>query len=378
MRTAHWTGLALLLLPTVAAAQIPLPTGNLFSDEQRRPAAKKADPVSQAQARLDGLKAQLAAIRELASWASTNRSELANLYSDALANLKQARATIQRAKGKDAGGWVEPQGFEVEPVVVSMQSTAPSSSYMVSAPVVEPDKFYLWTRVRFPDDWVKEKKTVTLSYQIYPEDYLPMATTYQNTANAIFRGYASSLKVDTKLVNYYWQVKGLSLPPGRYFVSAVMSTYEGARAGLVSLGMFRVEGKLLPTIKGRLPHYRDWFGIYNPKIVLTDLKAEVKGKAIQLSGSYKREAFAKGQKPVWIEAAVEKDNTRTLILRTMRPLTAAVTKFGGKDFLIKEHGLAPGTYTIQVSVYTEHPSSDTKWAFPSGSRSDKTGSIILP
>jgi hypothetical protein len=376
MRCVAWTvAAAALLLPSLAAAQIPLPTGNFFSEEQRKTTAKKADPVQHEQARLEAMKAQLAAIKELASWASTNRTELANLYSDSLANLKQARAAIQRAKGQAATDYVEPRGFEVEPIQVNTSTALPASSS--STPVVPPDGFYLLTRVQFPEAWVKEKKRLSISYQIYPEAYLPMATTYQNTNNAIFRAYSSSLTALSATTTFNAQVKGLALPPGRYFASMVIAAYDSSRDSLVSLGMFRVEGKILPSVQAVRPHYTDWYRTYTPMVSLTDLKAEVKGKGLQLSGAYKREGFAKGQKPVWLEVVAEQGDTRAVLLRSMQPLTAAVTKFGGKGYLVKEHSLAPGTYTIRVTVFTEHPSSDSKWAYPTGSRSDKTVTVTV-
>jgi hypothetical protein len=367
----------LSLLPATAGAQIPMPTGipNPLSGTAGQPVKAKADPVARAQARVDAIKAQLAALREIASWASTNRTELWKLYSDSLANLIQARAAIR----KGAAPYLEPKGFEIEPVVVTSSSTYPGAASTYAVQTVPPDSFYLHTRVQFPDAWVAVKKRMTVTYNIYPEVYLPMATTYQNASNAIFQAYSYSLTADSKIDTFHSAVSGLALPPGRYYVSCVVSTYDYPREYMVSLGLFRVDGKLPATVKLYPPHHVAWYRTYNPQIKLDDAKATVKGKNISLSGAFTRVGFQKGKmKPATIEAVAEQGATRRVVLRLNQPINTEKSKFGGKPFLIADHGLAPGTYSLKVTVYTEHPSSDSKYAYLTGSKAEKTLSITVP
>jgi hypothetical protein len=373
-----------LLLPTTAAAQIPMPSGipNPFDEHStsgaKKPGARKADPVTAAQSRVDGLKAQLQAVRELSNWASTTNSELSKLYSDSLANLVQAQVAIYKAKGQAGPRYEEPKGFEVEPAIVTASSSAPSyTPYTVQT--VAPDNFYIHVKAQFPDEWVKERKGLNVSYQIYSEQYLPMATTYQNTTNAVFRIYTYSNSVTHKNLTFWARVQGVSLPPGRYFVSTVIATNSWPRDALVSLNMFRVEGKLPSAVKVLTPHYAEWYSAYGkPKLVLNDAKATVKGKAITISGSYTREEFAKGQQPVFIEAVAESSDNKVVVLRQAQPLAKAKQTFGGKAYTVADHGLSPGTYTLRIRAMTEHPSSDSKWAYLTGSRGEKTVQITIP
>jgi hypothetical protein len=372
------------LLPATAAAQIPMPSGipNPFDEHStsggKKPAAgKKADPVTAAQSRVDGLKAQLQAVRELSNWASTTNSELSKLYSDSLANLVQAQAAIYKAKGQAGPRYEEPKGFEVEPAIITTSSSAPSYT-PYSVQTVPPDNFYIHVKAQFPDEWVKEKKGLNVNYQIYSEQYLPMATTYQNTTNAVFRIYTYSNSVTHKNLTFWARVQGVALPPGRYFVSTVIATNSWPRDAQVSLNMFRVEGKLPAGVKTLPPHYSDWYSAYKPKLVLSDAKATVKGKAISVSGAYTREEFAKGQPPVYIEAVAEGSDNKVVVLRQVQPLTKAKQTFGGKAFTVADHGLAAGTYTLRIRVMTEHPSSDSKYAYLTGSRGEKTVQITIP
>lgn len=368
-----------LLLPAVARAQIPMPSGipnPLSGAAGQAPKPVKADPLARAQARVDAIKAQLSAIREIASWASTNRTELWKLYSDSLANLVQARAAIRRG----AAPYQEPKGFEIEPVVVSSSMTYPGAASTYAVQSVPPDNFYLHTRVQFPDAWVAVKKRLTVTYNIFPETYLPMATTYQNATNAIFQAYSYSLTVLAKTDTFRSRVAGLALTPGRYYVSCVVSTYDYPRDYMVSLGLFRVDGKLPASVKTYPPHHAGWYRTYDPQVKLDDLKATVKGKTIALSGAFTRVKFEKGKKlsPVRFEAIAEQGDNRHVILRFAQPITAEKTKFGGKAFTVADANLPPGTYTLRLIVMTEHPSSDSKWAYLTGSKSDKTVSITIP
>ncbi len=371
--------LALSLLPTGARAQIPMPSGipnPLSGAAGQAPKPAKADPLARAQARVDAIKAQLAALREIASWASTNRTELWKLYSDSLANLVQARAAIRKGEAP----YQEPKGFEIEPVVVTSASTYPGAASTYTVQTVPPDNFYLHTRVQFPDPWVALKKRLTVTYNIYPEAYLPMATTYQNATNAIFQAYSYSLTVLAKIDTFRSRVVGLALPPGRYYVSCVVSTYDYPRDYMVSLGLFRVEGKLPGTVKSYPPRHAGWYRTYDPQVKLDDFKATVKGKTISLSGAFTRVKFEKGKKvsPAQFEAVAESGDNRHVILRFSQPITGEKNKFGGKPFTVSDANLPPGTYTLRLTVATEHPSSDSKWAYLTGSKSDKTVSITVP
>jgi hypothetical protein len=380
MRGKLWLALGSLLLPAAAAAQIPMPSGipNPFDEHVTaggaRKAARKADPLSTAQSKVDGLKAQLQAVRELSNWASTTNTDLSKIYSDSLANLVQAQSAIKKGGGR----YEEPKGFELEPVIVTTSSTAPTyAPYGVQT--VPPDNFYLHVRAQFPDDWVAQKKGLNVNYQIYSERYLPMATTYQNTTNALYRIYSYSQSVTAKNMTFWARVQGVQLLPGRYFVSAVIATNSWPRDALVSLNMFRVEGKVPSGVKVMLPHYSDWFGTYKPQLTLTDAKATVaKNKAIAISGAYVREGFAKGQQPIYIEAVAESASNKVVVLRQAQPLTKAKQTFGGKAFTVADHGLTAGTYTLRVRVMTEHMSSDTKSAYLTGSRAEKTVQITIP
>jgi len=275
--------------------------------------------------------------------------------------------------------YVEPKGFEIEPVVVSTSSTYPGAASTYRVQTVTPDNFYLHTRVQFPDAWVAVKKRLTVTYNIYPETYLPMATTYQNSTNAIFQAYSYALTVLAKTDTFRSKVGGLGLPPGRYYVSCVVSTYDYPREYMVSLGLFRVEGTLPPTVKIAPPHHAGWYRTYDPQIKLDDVKATVKGKTISLSGAFTRVKFEKGKmKPAIIEAVAERAGERTVILRLSYPVSAEKTKFAGKLFTITGANLQPGTYTLRVTVATEHPSSTSKYAYVTGSKSDKTVTITVP
>jgi hypothetical protein len=236
--------------------------------------------------------------------------------------------------------------------------------------------------VQFPEQWVTSKKNLTITYNIYPEEYLPMATTWQNTSNSIFYAYTSTLSVISKTDIFRTPVTGLWLPPGRYYVSCVVAahdarTYYSQREYMVSLGLFRVEGKLPSAVKTYLPHYSSWWRTSDPQVKLDDAKATVKGKTISLSGAYTRVKFQKGQKPVYLEATAEQGTTKRVILRLRQPLTQEKTKFGGKAFTIGDHELAAGTYTLRITAYTEHPSSYSA-AYLTGSKSEKTVNISIP
>ena len=368
--------LAVMAAEAPASAQIPMPVPFVdHSVKARR--ARRANPVKQLQAKVDALKAQLAAIKELRNWASTSRGELWKIYSDSLANLMQARAAIFRAKGKPAPRYEVPKGFEIEPIRVTAGSSYPtSSSYKVA--VVPPGTFKLYTRVTFPRQWVAERKKLSVSFQIYPERYLPMASRYQNTTQAIYRAYSYSQRVTGETTNFNSTVRGLGLMPGRYFVSCVVSTRGYPTDFLVSLGVFRVEGDPPPGVTAVLPHYRRWYSAYKSVLSLDKVSATVKGKAIHLGGTVAREGFAKGQRPVYIEAVAERSfNFKRVVMRQQVALRRATLALRGRGFIIKGHDLAPGSYTLHVSAYTEH-STGTRRAYLKGSKAEQNVQITIP
>lgn len=367
-----------LLLPGAAHAQIPMPSGISLehSTTGRRP-SRRVSPVKRAEAKVAALKAQLAAIKELRNWAETSSKELSKIHGDSLANLMQARAAIFRAKGKAAPRYQVPSTFEVEPVRVGTGTQYPSSSYNV--PVVPPDNFRLFTRVTFPDRWVRERKKVQVSFQIYPDRYLPMASRYQNTTKAIYRIYSYSQKVNRKVTTFNATVRGLALQPGRYFVSFVVSTKGYPTQFLVSLGLFRVERPPPEAVAVNLPHYRRWYGTYKPVIRLDKVKASMRGTAIHLGGSYTRRNFEKGQEPVYLELSAKSSSIRRkVLLRQRRALKRARQNIRGKTFVIKDHGLPPGSYTLYVSAYTEYPAGSSKYSYMRGSRAEKKFEITVP
>jgi hypothetical protein len=370
--------LAVIAAEAPASAQIPMPVPFVdHSVKARR--ARRANPVKQLQVKVDALKAQLATIKELRNWASTSRGELWKIYSDSLANLMQARAAIFRAKGKPALRYKVPKGFEIEPIRVTAGRTYPtSSSYKVA--VVPPGTFKLFTKVTFPQQWVSERKKLSVSFQIYPERYLPMASRYQNTTKAIYRIYAYSQRVTGKSTNFNTTVRGLGLLPGRYFASCVVSTRGYPADFLVSLGVFRVEGDPPPGVTTVLPHYRRWYSKYKAVVSLDRVSARVRGKAIHLGGSVVRKGFArKGQKPVYVEViAAQGFKRKRVLLRRRVALKRAKLALGGRDFIIKGHGLAPGSYTLHVGAFTEHLSSTSRRAYFKGSKAEQKVQISIP
>jgi hypothetical protein len=340
------------------------------------PHVRRANPTKRLEARLDSLKAQLVAIRELTSWASTSKRELEKIYNDSLANLKQARAAIYRAKGKNLAGYQQPRGFEIETVRVGTGTTYPYSGTTV--PVMPPDDFRLFIRVTFPEEWVRERTRLSISCQVYPDSYLPMASRYQNTNKAVYRVYSRSQQVLRSVTTFNVRVNGLSLPEGRYFTSCRVSDTKWPPTFLISLGMFQVKGDLPRAVAERLPHYTDWYRTYKSVLTLDKAEAKVRGKAIQLGGSYTRKEFERGQEPVYVVAVAERAGDKTVILRRKQRLARGSMKFGGRQFLVSNHKLKPGQYKVKLGVYTEHPSSKSKYAYQRGSRAEKTIDVTIP
>ncbi len=166
--------------------------------------------------------------------------------------------------------------------------------------------------------------------------------------------------------------------PGRYFASCVVSTRGYPADFLVSLGVFRVEGVAPSGVTTVLPHYKRWYSKHKSVLSLDKVSAKVKGKAIHLGGSVAREGFAKGQQPVYIEAVAERSfKFKRVVLRQRVTLKRAKLALRGRGFVIKEHGLAPGSYTLRVGAYTEHHSK-TRRAYLKGSKAEQTVQITIP
>jgi len=368
----------ILAAPAASRAQIPLPIP--VPEPKPNPRWTKVRRLAQLQARVKALETQRSAIRELSSWASTNSREMRRLYDSSRINLEQARAAILKAQGKPVTPFVPPKGFEIEPVVAAR---TPADYYRLrrrpsTVSVVPPDDFRLFVQVFFPQSWVTKRKQVSIGCKIYSERYLPMATQYQNTTKAIYRVSAFSKTVTRRETVFNATVSGLGLLPGRYFASCVVSTRRTyPRVYLVSLGMFRVKGKLPPAVKVLLPHYRDWYYTYNKMLVWQNLSARVRGGAIQLSGKYDRLKFARGQGPVYIEAVARRGGKPSVLLRRYQKLTRGRMTFGGRYFKISDHGLKPGTYTLRVTLYTEYQSG-TRYLYKRGARAEKSVQITIP
>lgn len=369
-------GCLVMMAPAAARAQMPLPIP--VPDEKPDKRWTKVRRLARLKVKVKALQIQLMAIKELSNWASTNASEMHRLYSSSRVNLEQARAAILKAQGKPVTPYVPPKGFEIEPVVAA---STPAKYYRLrgtkEVSVVPPDDFRLFVRVFFPKEWVTQRKKVSIGCKIYSERYLPMATRYQNTTKAIYRVSAFSKIVTRRETVFNSTVFGLGLLPGRYFASCVVSTRSYPSTYLVSLGMFRVQGKLPPAVRVLLPHYREWYSTFKSVVTFKDLKAKVRGnKTIQLSGAYERVDFAKGQKPVFIEAKIIKGPESRVVLRRYQKLTRRRMGFGGRFFTIKEHGLKPGTYTLRVTLYTEY-STGTRWVYARGSRVDRSVQVTI-
>ncbi len=365
----------LVMAPSASRAQMPLPIP--VPDQKPDKRWTKVRRLAQLKAKVKALQTQLMAIRELSNWASTNAREMQRLYTSSRVNLEQARAAILKAQGKPVTPYVPPKGFEIEPVVAAAK---PADYYRLrgtsKVSVVPPDSFRLYVRVLFPKDWIAQRRKVSIGCKIYSERYLPMATRYQNTTKAIYRVSAFSKIVTRRETVFNSTVHGLGLLPGRYFASCVVSTRTYPSTYLVSLGMFRVKGKLPPAVRVLLPHYRDWYRSYKSVVGWRDLKAKVRGKSIQLSGSYERKDFARGQKPVHIEAKILQGQKSRVVLRRYQKLTRRRMSFRGRYFNIKEHGLKPGTYTLRVTLYTEY-STGTRWVYMRGSRADRSVQVTI-
>jgi len=66
-----------------------------------------------------------------------------------------------------------------------------------------------------------------------------------------------------------------------------------------------------------------------------------------------------------------------VVLRQRQNLARAKMKFGGRPFLVQDHGLAPGSYKLKIGIYTEH-ASGTKSSYQRGSRVEKTVDVTIP
>ncbi|MCC6751709.1 MAG: hypothetical protein IT371_28915 [Deltaproteobacteria bacterium] len=381
MRILHIPAvLAGALFGATAHAQLALPTAPdkgegidaYLSKTMKGGKGAKGSPAS----RVDALKAQLAAIEELRKWASTNRYDLQQIYSDSLANLQQARTAIYRSKGQAAPAYTAPTGFEVETARPDNGSTYPTSSAYTVA-VVNPDDFYIHVQAYFPEEWVKEARNIRIAWYLFDERYLPMASPYQNLTKAMYVDDSYSAPAAYRSTRYSHHVQGFGLAPGRYFIAAVFSSYDKAysRETQVSLGVMRVKDPPLPSVKVQLPHYRNWYRTYSSEIELTDAKATVaKGGVIQLTGAFTRKNFAKDVAPAYVDVVAESSYTKKALLRERLPIKSATTKL---KLAIKGHGLPAGSYTLRLNVCTEHMAGTT-YKYLTGSRGEKLLQVTIP
>lgn len=381
MKPSTWTLILLALwaalIPAAAEAQIPLPT--VATSHRTGGRQTKARRVKQLKAQLAALEAQYSAIKELAAWAGTTSMEMSKLYSGSLINLKQARAAIFKAQGKPVTPYKQPRGFEIKPVVAAMNYKQYSKRrYSTGVAVVPPDGFKLYTEVSFPDQWVKQRRRLRVAYSIFSERYLPMASRYQNTGKAAYHVSSSREKVTGRRTTFHARVAGHALLPGRYFVSCLVSTWPRTSTFLVSLGMFRVEGKLPSAVKVLLPHHRKWYRTYRSVLRVDQLKVKLgRGRAIQISGAFTRARFARGNKPVYFEAIAVKGLDRRVILRRYERLTRKQMKFGGRYFTIKDHGLPAGDYSLHLTLYTEYM-SEGRYPYLRGGQATKSARLTVP
>ena len=216
-----------------------------------------------------------------------------------------------------------------------------------------------------------------VSFQIYSENYLPMATRYQNLTRAVYRVTSKSQTVTRRESTFNAAISGLALLPGRYFVSCVVATKSYPVIYLVSLGMFRVEGELPSGVRVLLPHYRKWYQTHNPVVTWNQLRATVQRGAIKISGSYTRKDFKRGQKRVYIEALAVSGRRTTVVLRRYQKLSRARMTFGGRYFSVQDHLLPAGRYTLYVNLYTESQAG-RRYLYTRGTRAIRSVQLTIP